>query len=133
VLTFLDTNIVIYAVEAPPGFGPRAAAFLASSQAAGDRFGVTDLVRLECRVHPMAAGDAARLAAYDLFFGAANVVRLPFPAAVFDRATAVRAKFKFKTIDALHLAAAVENGCGLFLTNDSRLNAFTDVPVAVLP
>ncbi len=35
--------------------------------------------------------------------------------------------------DALQLAAAVEGGCGLFLTNDRRLSGFPDIPVEVLP
>jgi hypothetical protein len=35
--------------------------------------------------------------------------------------------------DSLHLAAAVEAGCDRFLTNDTRLSAFTALPVEVLP
>ncbi len=35
--------------------------------------------------------------------------------------------------DALHLVAAVEDGCGLLLTNDHRLSGFPDIPVEVLP
>jgi hypothetical protein len=31
------------------------------------------------------------------------------------------------------LAAAAESGCDRFLTNDTRLSAFTDIPVEVLP
>ncbi len=38
-----------------------------------------------------------------------------------------------KTIDALHLAAAVESGCGAFLTNDARLGGFRDLVVEILP
>jgi hypothetical protein len=32
----------------------------------------------------------------------------------------------------LNLSAAIENGCGLFLTNDTRLSRCTEIPVEVL-
>jgi hypothetical protein len=41
----------------------------------------------------------------------------------------MRARARLATI----AAAAVENGCGLFLTNDQRLAGFRDIPVEVLP
>jgi len=34
---------------------------------------------------------------------------------------------------ALHLAAAIVHGCDRFLTNDTHLNACTDIPIDVLP
>jgi predicted nucleic acid-binding protein len=52
---------------------------------------------------------------------------------VYDRAAHLRAGYGFKLGDALHLAAAVEAGCGLFLTNDSRLSACREIAVEVLP
>ena len=45
----------------------------------------------------------------------------------------IRGRYRFKTPDSIHLAAAVESGCQLFLTNDVRLNRFTDLTVEVLP
>jgi predicted nucleic acid-binding protein len=33
--------------------------------------------------------------------------------------------------DSLHLAAAVEHGCTLFLTRDARLKRFPDIPVEI--
>lgn len=39
---------------------------------------------------------------------------------------------RFKLPDALHLAAAIEHGCGLFLTNDAKLANCTDITVEVL-
>jgi predicted nucleic acid-binding protein len=54
-------------------------------------------------------------------------------AAVCDRAAVIRAAFGFRPMDALHLAAAVEHGAKVFLTNDTRLNTFTGLPVEVLP
>jgi uncharacterized protein len=44
----------------------------------------------------------------------------------------IRAIQNYRLGDALHLAAAIESGCGLFLTNDHRLAGFPDIPVEVL-
>jgi predicted nucleic acid-binding protein len=40
--------------------------------------------------------------------------------------------FNLKVPDCLHLAAAVEHGCGLFLTHDAPLKQCKDIPVEVL-
>ena len=131
-LIYLDTNIVIYAVENPAILGPKAGARLKAAAVAGDPLAVSDLVRLECRCRPLTLGDARLLADYDVFFSHPALRRAPFPTAVFDRATEIRARHGFKLGDSLHLAAAVEVGCGRFLTNDAGLSRFPDLTVEVL-
>lgn len=49
-----------------------------------------------------------------------------------DHATDIRAHYGFKTPDAIHLAAAVVSGCDVFLTNDHRLDRFSDLAVEVV-
>jgi predicted nucleic acid-binding protein len=51
---------------------------------------------------------------------------------VCERAARIRATHRFQSPDALHLAVAVENNCGLFLTNDIRLQHFPDLAVEIL-
>ena len=41
---------------------------------------------------------------------------------IFDRAAELRAKYRLKTPDALHLACAIHHGCSEFWTNDGRLD-----------
>jgi len=53
-------------------------------------------------------------------------------AAVFDRAAAIRAHHSVKPLDALHLAAASEARCDIFLTNDQRLRSVPGLAVEVL-
>ena len=65
---FVDTNIVIYLIEQPAGFGPRATAYIDAVTAAGDRIMVSDLARMECRVGPLAVSDTVTLAEYERFF-----------------------------------------------------------------
>ena len=81
-LIYLDTNIVIYLIEQPPNWGPRAAARIATIRSNADQIVLSDLHRLECRVNPLAAGDAARLAHFDAFFASSEVRVMPLSAAV---------------------------------------------------
>jgi predicted nucleic acid-binding protein len=46
--------------------------------------------------------------------------------------TYIRAHYGFKTPDAIHLAAAVVAGCEVFLTNDHRLDRFSDLTVEIV-
>lgn len=132
-LIYLDSNIVIYLIEQTPNWGPRASARLTTAIANQDQFVVSDITRLECRVGPLIAGDYPRLGRFDLFFGQAGLRVVGITRAVVDRATLVRADHGFRLGDSLHLAAAVEAGCDVFLTNDTRLSAFADITVEVLP
>jgi predicted nucleic acid-binding protein len=131
-LIYLDTNIIIYSVENPPHLGLLAQSRLDAAMKNGDKFAISDLSRLECRCNPMGTGDQVRLMKFDTLFTTPEVQKVSIDTAVFDRATVIRATYKFKTADALHLAAAVENGCHVFLTNDTRLSAFSDITVEVL-
>lgn len=132
-LVYLDSVICIYAVEGAPSFKARAQARLIALRAAGDEPAVSDLTWLECRVKPIRLGDAVSLSDMEAFLTASDVVRIPMPPAVYERACRIRAAHGFKLADALHLATAVESGCALFLTNDLRLSSFTDIVVEVLP
>jgi len=40
---------------------------------------------------------------------------------------------RYGLADALHIAAAIESGCDLFLTNDNQLANFSDIAIEVLP
>jgi uncharacterized protein len=133
VVIFLDSNVVIYAIETTSTFHARARTHLGTLRAAGHTFAVSDLVRLECRVRPIRNGDSILLAEFDAIFAASDVQVLPLTAAVCDRVTLIRAALNFKTPDSLQLAAAIVHSCDRFLTADARLNACTDIPVDVLP
>lgn len=55
---------------------------------------------------------------------------LPITEIIADRAARIRAEYAgFKGMDALQLAAAVEGGCDLFLTNDRQLRQFSGLRV----
>lgn len=132
-LIYCDSVILIYHLEFTGPLHARAVARLSALRAGGDEIAVSELTRLECRVKPIRLGDAAALAQWDHFFAQPDVRLVPITPACFERATQIRAAYNFKTPDALHLAAAVESGCNIFLTNDTRLSRYPDITVEVLP
>ena len=129
---YLDASVLIPVVQSPPPGKARQSARVAERIGRETVWVVSDLVRMECKVRPLARGDEAVVDDVERFFASPEVVSLPMPSAVFDRAAGIRARFRFRTPDALHLAAAVEAGCDLFVTADQRLSTFTDIPVVVL-
>ena len=132
-IIYWDSVITIYLLDHTGSFQARARARLATLEKAGDRIAVSDLSRLERRIKPIRTGDAASLAQFDAFFARPDVQRVPLSTAVYDRATLLRATYNFKLGDSLHLAAAIEAGCDLLLTNDHRLSKCTQIWIEVLP
>ena len=132
-LIYCDSVILIYFLDAVGPFNSRAVSRLAALQSSGDSIAVSELTRLECRVKPLRLGALKTLTDFDAFFTLPGIHLATISRAVFERATAIRAKYNFKLGDSLHLATAVEAGCDRFLTNDGRLSAFTDITVEILP
>jgi predicted nucleic acid-binding protein len=125
---YLDTVAVIYLVENVAPWEKSVQAFLNQLDVMPQ---VSVLTRMECRVQPLRLGNAELLADYDAFFASLDGL-LDLNAAVFEKATELRAGLNLRTPDALHLAVAIHNGCDVFLTNDRTLTRCTDIRVQVL-
>jgi predicted nucleic acid-binding protein len=129
---YVDASILIPIVQGSPAERAQQSARLEEKIGRGATWVVSDLVRMECRVRPLARGDSSMLADVERFFSSPDIVCLSFFPRVFDRAAFIRAQFGYRTPDALHLAAAVEAGCDAFVTADRQLGRFTGLPVTVL-
>ena len=126
---YLDTVPVIYLVEEVPNY----AELVDRRVSVADVIQVaSDLTRMECRVKPLREGNTALLHDYDDYFAGVVEELVVLSRTVIDRATDIRARYGFRTPDALHLAAAVVSGCDVFLTNDYRLNRFPDIAMDVI-
>ena len=116
-LRYLDASVVIDTTEP---LNPRRPTVVAAIESYPlEEFRISDLVRLECLVHPTRRNDLARLAQLGEFFG--SVPALSMPSEVFDHAVSLRAHEGLKTADALHVATALHHGCAEFWTNDREL------------
>lgn len=143
-LYYLDTVIVIYAVEGNPADQLRAMNHLNILEQAGHSFMISELTRTECLVPVFGAGNGQRLSDFFQFFHGPNLRTLNLSSAMHDRASAIRGGSvypanpqaqlqRYGLADALHLAAAIESGCDRFLTNDHQLINFQDIPIEILP
>src|SRR5579885_1987303 len=89
-LYYLDSNIVIYAVEGQPALRQRAGNHLAALEAAGHRFIISALTWTECLVFPLRAGNGALLLDYQRFFLGPHLATVPLTAAAHHRAAMIR-------------------------------------------
>ena len=88
---------------------------------AGPGFAISHMAALECLVGPFRQRDAASEGAYRAAF--AGFTNLPVAAQIFEDAALLRAHFRLKTPDALHLAWAKHHSCAALWTNDRRFEA----------
>ena len=143
-ILFLDTNIVIYAVQAGMPEHQRAVGHLAALEQAGHQFAISELTRTEALILPFQPGNGPLLQDFFRFFHGPNLRTLALTAATHARAAAIRASHTYPAVppappkryglaDALHLAAAIESGCDVFLTNDHQPANFPDITIEVLP
>lgn len=143
-LYYLDTVIVVYAVEGNPADQHRVLNHVAALEQAGHRFAISDLTRSECLVPVFGPGGGQRLSDFFRFFHGPNLRTVGLTAAVYARASAIRGGHtypanppaqpkRYGLADSLHLAAAIESECDVFLTNDNQLANFPDITIEVLP
>lgn len=133
-LVALDTVIWIYEVEAHPDFGPVVHPFFRDRLGAGRNPAGTSLLTLgELLVQPLSAGRTDLADRYRAYLSPSpgffvwDVTR-----AVVEVAARLRAGYRLKMLDALHVATAIINRADLFLTNDEGLRRVTEVTVMTL-
>jgi predicted nucleic acid-binding protein len=116
---YLDSCILIYAIEHYGGLGDRARRALEGETAA---FAISPLVAHEALVMPLRRADETLIEEYGRFFS--DCALLPHWLDDYVRAAELRAQTPgLTTIDALHLATAQLAGCTALWTNDRRLAA----------
>jgi uncharacterized protein len=130
---YLDANVIIYAIEGIAPYHAAVVARIAQAQASPGGMVLTSrLSRLECRVKPLRNADASLLAGYDEFFAHPRLTIADIHPDTIERATELRARYNFKTPDAIHLATAIQLQADTFLTGDATLSRCAEVKVEVL-
>lgn len=115
---YLDACILIYLIEKHAVFRPKILERM--EQSPGCQLAVSPLLRLEVLTKPLRDQDTTLYQDFEDFIAAQTM--LPITDAIYDEALQLRARFRLKTPDALHLATAQHYGCTEFWTNDDRLN-----------
>ena len=126
---YLDSAPIIYTVERVMPY----ASIIDKRLSAPDIVCITsDLARMECRVKPLQIKNIELLKDYDYYFEMAITEVITLSRQVIDHATNIRAIYSFKTPDSIHLACALVSKCDVFLTNDYRLERFTEIAIEII-
>ncbi len=130
----LDSMVFIYFESANPSYGNRTREIFARAES-----GLCDLVASTIVLTEVLTGyrqsRQSRLEAEFWAFLQASSPFLKFISVstqIADEAARIRAAYKLKTPDALHLATAIRAEADLFVTNDRKLKVFTEVPILLL-
>lgn len=133
-LVALDTVVWIYEVEANPCFGPLVRSVFRDRLDTGrNRAGSSLLTLGELLVQPLSVGRMDLVTQYRSFFNTGptfSVWDLTRP--VVEEAAALRARYRLKMMDALHVASAIVNRADLFLSNDEGLRRVSEIRVLIL-
>lgn len=132
-LLYLDTCCIIYLIEASSPFNASVSQRLRQHSAIPNAALISSrLARLECRTKPLRNADHALLLRYDHFFALQRFRLIEISDAVIEQATGLRAKYGFKTPDALHLATAILEKADVFLTADRNLEKCLELRVELI-
>ncbi len=126
---YLDTSPIIFAVERVES---HFAAVVTRISQPDVSLVTCELAWLETRVKPLKNNDAALLADFELFFQESLPSVLPLDRRTMTKAAELRATHRFKTPDAIHLAAAILGRCDVFYTNDQDLKRCLEIAVEVV-
>lgn len=121
-MVYLDTNIIIAAIEPRPGREPDAAALIAALETSKIAAVTSTITVMEVLAKPFAMQDHDLADRYrEILFEMPALTCRPITAAIAEEAAHLTQSFGLKTADALHGATAISTGCKVFVTEDLGL------------
>lgn len=132
----IDTAPIIYYIEENPAYLHVVDKIFSrlSSYNSESVFAFSSIVTLtEVLTHPLRHHDQELAGRYRRFLlKSHNFTLFPVDESIAEHAAAIRAKYNYRTPDAIQLATGVENHATLFITNDIRLKNFSELTIIVL-
>lgn len=132
-LVYLDTQSIIYSVEAHAVYWPLLQPLWQAAQRGDFTVVSSELALLEVLIGPLRRRDTSLVNAYEQLFQAPEVRLLPITQFILRQAARLRADIQaLRTPDALHAATSLLSNCVMFCTNDRGFQRVPGLPVAVL-
>ncbi|MEG4851385.1 PIN domain-containing protein [Microcoleus sp. B5-D4] len=122
---YLDTQVIIYTVEANPNYYSLLQPLWVKFQTGEIELMTSELTLMETLVFPLKNANNILVSDYEQLLLSSDIQLVPITQSVLRTAANLRANTHLKTPDAIHAATAISEGCTLFLTND---NGFRNVP-----
>ncbi|MCI8940672.1 MAG: type II toxin-antitoxin system VapC family toxin [Dorea sp.] len=130
---YIDTSPYIYYLEKNLEYGDRVKEFLMDNYNSGKEFVTSTITIEEYSIIPYRENNIKLLKDFDMLIEDTETDVIDITKSVAKKAAQIRADYKsFKAMDALQLASAVKNGCGVFLTNDKQLRQFKELTVITM-
>ena len=92
----------------------------------------SELSVMETIIKPLRDGDEMLQKLFRDLLNSNEVRLAPATRALWEAAAEIRATLNLRTPDALHAATSIQEGCTLFITNDSVFRRVAGLPVVVL-
>lgn len=116
---YIDTNIVIYAIEGLANYAAQIQPLLQAMKAAEVFVVTSELTLAETLVGPIKTNNLRIQQTYRSFLVTTVILEVvPVSRRILEDAAQLRATSKLKLPDAIHLATALQYQCDSFLTND---------------
>jgi predicted nucleic acid-binding protein len=122
---YLDTQVIIYTVEANPNYYSLLQPLWLKFQGCEIELMTSELTLLEALVFPLKNANTSLVRDYEQLLLSSEIQLISITQSVLRTAANLRANTNLKTPDAIHAATAISEGCTLFLTNN---NGFRNVP-----
>ncbi len=131
-VVYADTSIFIYTIEVNPDYYGLLQPLWAMVHAKQVEIISSELTLMEVLVVPLRDANADLVSTYEQFLRSSNIRLIPIDQTVLRGAARQRATTNLKTPDAIHAATALNEGCTIFLTNDSQFRTVSGLPTIVL-
>lgn len=131
-IVYVDANAIIYSVERVEPYRELLSPMWAEARAGRIRLTSSELTLLETLVGPLREGNVRLEMLFRSMLAATEMNLIAATRATWEDAARVRAATGLATSDALHAATALQEGCTLFVTNDTDFRRVQDLPVVVL-
>jgi predicted nucleic acid-binding protein len=129
-IIFLDTAPFIYFFEQHPDHFPALEKLFAQLYETGAQAITSIITYIELTTHPARLGQHQLTRKYrDYLTNSENISLFPIDMNIADYVVELRAKYHFKTPDAIQLGTAIACGADYILTNDKAWQKFEDVKV----
>ena len=132
-IIFLDTAPLIYFFEQHPDFFPALETFFDHLYNTGAQAITSIITYIELTTHPARIGKSQLVRKYrDYLTNSDNLSLFPLDIDIADYVVDMRAKYDFKTPDAIQVGTAVACGADYIITNDKAWQKFEEVKVLLI-
>ena len=132
-IIFLDTAPFIYFFERHSEYFPVIEQFFDALYATGAQAITSIITYIEITTHPARQGKTQLIRKYrDYLSNSDNISLFPLDMNIADHVVDLRARYQFKTPDAIQLGTALACGADYIITNDRAWQRFEEIKIVLV-